>query len=55
MTVEQLAIHQQAIGDEGQDQRELDQLKDPLVADIDRDDVELGEDDAEGDRKHRGR
>ena len=54
MAPEQLAIDEQAVGDQGQDQRQLDQLDQPLVADVDRDHVELGEHDPERDREHRG-
>ena len=52
---EQLALDQQPVGDQGEDQRQLDQLDDPGVADVDRDHVELGEHDPEHDREHRGR
>ena len=52
---EELAIDQQPVGDQGQDQRQLDQLDDPLVADVDRDDVQFREHDPQHDREHGGR
>ena len=52
---EQLPLDQQPVGEQRQDQRELDHLDDPLVSTSTETDVGLSEHDPERDREHRDR
>jgi len=49
---EEFTVDEQAVGEQRQHQRQLDQVHDGHVRRIDRDDAGLREDDAHGDRKH---
>ena len=52
---QELALDDQAVGEQGQDQRQLDQVDDVRVRDVHRDHVGEGEGDAQADREDRDR
>ena len=55
MHAQELALDDQAVGEQGQDQRQLDQMDDIRIGDVDRDHVGESERHTEADREHRDR
>ena len=55
VAAEQLAVDEQPVGDQRQDQRQLDQLDDARLADVDRDHARSASTIPSVDRQHRGR